>query len=73
MSEGVADLLEHLHAEGDFPYYFEIRPSQGELEGLEAKVRGKFERPVVAFAAYVTPPNPERLAAITAQFRRETP
>jgi len=45
LSEGVADLLEELHAEGSFPYPFQAVPSQGELEWIEAQVRGETKRP----------------------------
>lgn len=65
LSEGVADLLEDLHAEGDFPHAFEVGPSQGELEWLEAQARGAMERPELSLASYLIPAHAERLVALT--------
>ena len=63
-SEGVADLLEDLHAEGDFPYAFESGPSQGELEWLEAAARGATERPELPLYKYLVPAQVAGLAAL---------
>ena len=60
-SEGVADLLEDLHAAGDFPYAFESGPSRGGLAWLKAKARGETERPRVPLNAYLIAANAEEL------------
>ena len=64
MSEGVADLLEDLHAEGDFPYGFEIGPSEGEVAWLKAKARGASERPELPLHAYLRVARAEDLDAL---------
>jgi len=71
-SEGVADLLEDLHAEGDFPFAFESGPSQGELEWLEAAARGAKERAELALYKYVIPAEPGALDALAAGGRKES-
>lgn len=61
MSEAVADLLEDLFAEGDFPHHFEIGPSQGELAWLRTHVRGATERPELPLRTYLLGANAEAL------------
>jgi hypothetical protein len=70
MSEGVADLLEDLHAEGDFPYHFEAGPSLGELAWLRAQAEGATERPELPLHQYVIPAPAEALDGIATSGRR---
>jgi hypothetical protein len=64
MSEGVAELLEDLHAEGDFPYHFEVAPSRGELAWLRAQAEGASERPERPLHDFVIGANAEELDAL---------
>ena len=73
MSEGVAELLEDLYEEDDFPYLFEAGPSQGELEWLEAQARGDTERPELPLSAYLQPADPQRLARVTSSLENARP
>jgi hypothetical protein len=57
----VADLLEQLSTENQFPFAFEATPSQAEVLWWKARERGAPERPEVALVAFCTPGNPEGL------------
>lgn len=70
-SEGAADTLKELRAEGQFPYSFEAVPSQAEAEWQLAKVSGASERPLQPLRAYVTPASLEALAKLAAIHKEE--
>lgn len=62
-SEGVADMLVELVAEGDFHFAFEAKPSWAELDGRLQQARGESARPEQPLRMYVTEASDEVLDA----------
>lgn len=60
----LADMLELLAADDEFPFAFEATPSQGEVDWAELKARGQTTRPKFPLKVYLTPATPEALAAV---------
>lgn len=60
----LADMLEMLTIEGEFPFAFEAIPSQAEVDWADLKTRGKAERPMLPLNGYLTPATPESLSAV---------
>jgi hypothetical protein len=65
-SEQVADMLEELHAEGQFPYVFEAAPSVAELDWLVRQAAGEEARAPHTLRAYRSPASAEDLARVAA-------
>lgn len=64
MSDAVADLLCDLHAEGSFPYAFEVCPSRGEATWQKAQAEGDSIRPILPLSEYLLPAESTALDAL---------
>lgn len=69
-SEAVADMLQSLCDEGQFPHSFEAAPSVAELDWFERRLAGEETRAPHPLRAYYTPATVERLAQLEADEQR---
>jgi len=60
----LADMLEMLAAEDEFPFSFDATPSQAEANWAALKARGQTERPMFPLKTYITAATAESLAAV---------